>query len=186
MAARTPKRSRKATAGSSKRAQPRGKAIPLYSPDEFGASGQLLVFKKMFDSFDIDGSGAITKQDFGQLVRLIGYNPTGAQLKSWESEFESKESPNKIEFHNFLTVMSRLVQAYATPDEIDDEVIKAFEEFDPQKCETVKLSDLRHLMTEDGEDPLTDVEWEELAKHAAATRDGEVNYAEFVRHMRKD
>eukprot|EP01043_Picozoa_sp_COSAG02_P067197 COSAG02_NODE_10711_length_1876_cov_2.884074_1_plen_294_part_00 len=74
---------------------------------------QTAEFKEAFSLFDKDGDGAITTKELGTVMRCLGQNPTGAELKDMVNEVQRGNGRRcfagngTIDFPQFLTIMAR-------------------------------------------------------------------------------
>ena len=56
-------------------------------------SSPITVYRRVFDLFDHDGSGTIEVQELGQTLRLLGKNPSDADVQEivtmcdWDGEW---------------------------------------------------------------------------------------------------
>ena len=138
---------------------------------------QIAEFKEAFLLFDKDGDGTITSGELGTVMRSLGQNPTEAECQDMINEVDDS-GDGKIDFDEFLVMMSRKVKDLDT----DDEIRAAFETFDNDGNGFVSASELKHVMHKLGE-KLTDAEIDEMIHEADIDGDGQVSYSEFVKMM---
>ncbi|XP_060582056.1 calmodulin-A-like [Ruditapes philippinarum] len=66
---------------------------------------QLSDFQRAFDLFDPDGDGTITTLELGTIMRVIGQNPTEAELQDMVNEVD-EDGNGTIEFDEFVKMMA--------------------------------------------------------------------------------
>lgn len=89
-----------------------------------------------------------------------------------------KDNDGKIDFSEFLTLMSRQLKN----DSSEDEIREAFKVFDREGRGVINAAELKHALTTIGE-PLTDKEAEDLFKSADIGNDGLINYEELIQNL---
>ena len=65
---------------------------------------QIAGFRDAFSIFDKDGDGTITTKELGTVMRVLGQNPTSAELQEMVNEFDNDGS-GSIDFTEFLIVI---------------------------------------------------------------------------------
>lgn len=66
---------------------------------------ELAEFQEAFNLFDKDGDGTITYKELGTVMRSLGEDPTGDELKALMRKVDSKGN-GIIDFSSFLVVMA--------------------------------------------------------------------------------
>eukprot|EP00069_Balaena_mysticetus_P011608 bmy_21369T0 len=130
--------------------------------------------REAFDLFDADGTGTIDVA-----MRALGFEPKKEEIKKMISEID-KERTGKMNFSDFLTVMTQKMSEKDTKEEI----LKAFKLFDDDETGKISFRNLKRVAKELGEN-LTDEELQEMIDEADRDGDGEVNEQEFLRIMKK-
>ncbi|KAK7797421.1 hypothetical protein U0070_002116, partial [Myodes glareolus] len=130
--------------------------------------------REAFDLFDADGTGTIDVA-----MRALGFEPKKEEIKKMISEID-KEGTGKMNFSDFLTVMTQKMSEKDTKEEI----LKAFKLFDDDETGKISFKNLKRVAKELGEN-LTDEELQEMIDEADRDGDGEVNEQEFLRIMKK-
>uniref|UniRef100_A0A8D0G6Z3 Calglandulin n=1 Tax=Sphenodon punctatus TaxID=8508 RepID=A0A8D0G6Z3_SPHPU len=138
---------------------------------------QVMEFQEAFSLFDKDGDVCITTKELGVVMRLLGQNPTQAELQDMINEVDTDGS-GTIDYPKFLSMMARRVR----DSDGEEEIREAFRVFDKDGNGYVSVAELRHVITNLGE-KLSDEEVDEMIKEADGDRDGQVNYEEFVRML---
>ncbi|KAJ8796883.1 hypothetical protein J1605_001954 [Eschrichtius robustus] len=112
-------------------------------------------------------------------MRALGFEPKKEEIKKMISEID-KERTGKMNFSDFLTVMTQKMSEKDTKEEI----LKAFKLFDDDETGKISFRNLKRVAKELGEN-LTDEELQEMIDEADRDGDGEVNEQEFLRIMKK-
>ncbi|XP_052597093.1 centrin-2 isoform X1 [Peromyscus californicus insignis] len=135
--------------------------------------------REAFDLFDADGTGTIDIKELKVAMRALGFEPKKEEIKKMISEID-KEGTGKMNFSDFLTVMTQKMSEKDTKEEI----LKAFKLFDDDETGKISFKNLKRVAKELGEN-LTDEELQEMIDEADRDGDGEVNEQEFLRIMKK-
>eukprot|EP00073_Rattus_norvegicus_P055537 XP_215222.5 PREDICTED: centrin-2 isoform X1 [Rattus norvegicus] len=135
--------------------------------------------REAFDLFDADGTGTIDMKELKVAMRALGFEPKKEEIKKMISEID-KEGTGKMNFSDFLTVMTQKMSEKDTKEEI----LKAFKLFDDDETGKISFKNLKRVAKELGEN-LTDEELQEMIDEADRDGDGEVNEQEFLRIMKK-
>ncbi|XP_004684041.1 PREDICTED: centrin-1 [Condylura cristata] len=135
--------------------------------------------REAFDLFDADGSGTIDVKELRVAMRALGFEPKKEEIKKIISEVD-KEGKGKVNFNDFLAVMTQKMAEKDTKQEI----LKAFRLFDDDETGKISFRNLKRVASELGEH-LTDEELQEMIDEADRDGDGEVNEEEFLLIMQK-
>ena len=131
---------------------------------------QIAEFKEAFSLFDKDGDGTITTKELGTVMRSLGQNPNETELQYMIKEV--------VAFPEFLIIMAQKMK----DKDIKDEIREAFRVFDKDGNGSISKAELRHVLTNLGEN-LTEAEVDEMISVADIDGDGQVNYEEFFNMM---
>ena len=134
-------------------------------------------FHTIFELFDKDNSGSITTKELGTVMRNLGQNPSEEELKQMIREVDLNGN-GTIDFKEFMCLMVKKMK----DNDFDEELQEAFKVFDRDQNGYISSHELRHTMTNLGEN-LTPEEVEEMIKEADIDGDGQVDYQEFVKMM---
>ncbi|XP_006216266.2 centrin-2 [Camelus dromedarius] len=149
------------------------------SPKPELTEDQKQEIREAFDLFDADGTGTIDVKELKVAMRALGFEPKKEEIKKMISEID-KEGTGKMNFSDFLTVMTQKMSEKDTKEEI----LKAFKLFDDDETGKISFKNLKRVAKELGEN-LTDEELQEMIDEADRDGDGEVNEQEFLRIMKK-
>ncbi|XP_054437771.1 centrin-2 [Pteronotus mesoamericanus] len=149
------------------------------SPKPELTAEQIQEIRQAFDLFDTDATGTIDVKELKVAMRALGFEPKKEEIKKMISEID-KEGTGKMNFNDFLTVMTQKMSEKDTKEEI----LKAFKLFDDDETGTISFNNLKRVAKELGEN-LTDEELQEMIDEADRDGDGEVNEQEFLRIMKK-
>jgi len=130
-------------------------------------------YQECFNYNDKKGKGTIESKDLGLVMRSLGLNPTEAELKDFTTEAGAT-----LTFDQFLKYATKPLKT--NPSE--EEMREAFKVFDKDGQGFLSAAELRHIMTNLGE-RLSKEELEEMIKEADTNKDGNINYASFVKLM---
>ncbi|KAK9361527.1 hypothetical protein V1527DRAFT_458076 [Lipomyces starkeyi] len=131
------------------------------------------AYQNAFALFDKRGTGKVSLQALGDLLRACGQNPTLAEIEELEESVGGD-----FDFETFLQVLNR-PDGFRAPGEPED-YVRGFQVFDKDKTGFIGVGELRYILTSLGE-KLSSEEVDELLKNVDVTKDGNVNYTDFVR-----
>ncbi|KAL2267270.1 hypothetical protein VTJ83DRAFT_4547 [Remersonia thermophila] len=129
-------------------------------------------YKEAFSLFDVRGSGRVSLDKLGDLLRACGQNPTLAEIQELE-----KSVGGDFDFETFQRVLNR-PGGFRDPGE-PEEYCRGFQVFDKDMTGFIGVGQLKYILTNLGE-KMTEEEVDELLK-AVDTSNGQVNYTELVR-----
>ena len=106
-------------------------------------------------------------------MRAIGQNPTLGEIDELERSVGSD-----FDFETFVKIVTR-------PDGFKDlgepeDYVRGFQVFDKDQTGYIGVGELRYILTSLGE-KLTDTEVDELLRGVNVSKDGNVDYVEFVK-----
>ena len=137
---------------------------------------EIAEFQEAFSLFDKEGDGTITTEELGPVMRSLGQNPTNAELMDMINEVDA-DGNGIIDFPAFLTMMARKMKE----TDSDEEIREVFKVFDKDGNGFISASELRHVMSNLGEDLIEEVD--EMIREAGLDSSSQVNYEEFVAMM---
>ncbi|PLN85019.1 EF-hand [Aspergillus taichungensis] len=129
-------------------------------------------YKEAFSLFDRRGSGTVSLELLGDLLRACGQNPTQEEIAGLE-----KNLGGDFDFESFLKVLNR-PGGFREPGD-PEEYCRGFQVFDKDLTGFIGVGQLRYILTNLGE-KMSDDEVDELLK-AVDTSSGEINYTDLVR-----
>ena len=109
----------------------------------------------------------------------LGYNPTDAEIEEMVTMLDSNRN-GKIDFNEFLGMVSRKMKVGATDEEIKD----TLRVFDKDCNGFISAAELRQALANFGQ-KLSEEEVDEIIKEVDFDGDGQIDYAEFVSMMKK-
>jgi len=131
-------------------------------------------YKEAFSLFDKRGTGRVSLDSLGDLLRACGQNPTLAEIRDLE-----KQAGGDFDFDSFSKILNR-PNGFRDPGE-PEEYCRGFQVFDKNMTGFIGVGQLRYILTNLGE-KMSDEEVDELLKGVNVdTSSGEVNYVELVR-----
>ncbi|KAG5366604.1 Myosin regulatory light chain cdc4 [Yarrowia sp. B02] len=132
-------------------------------------------FKDAFSLFDKKGTGKIPAEALGDLLRAVGQNPTLAEIDDLKQSI-----PAEFDYETFSKIVNR-PSGFKSLGEPED-YIRGFQVFDKDSTGFVGVGEMRYILTSLGE-KMSDSEVDELLKGVNVTRDGNVNYVDFVKSI---
>ncbi|RMJ24659.1 hypothetical protein PHISP_04464 [Aspergillus sp. HF37] len=129
-------------------------------------------YKEAFSLFDKRGTGHVSLESLGDLLRACGQNPTLAEVSDLE-----KTIGGDFTYDAFLKVLNR-PGGFRDPGD-PEEYCRGFQVFDKDMTGFIGVGQLRYILTNLGE-KMSDDEVDELLK-AVDTSSGEINYTDLVR-----
>ena len=138
---------------------------------------QIAEIKETFSLFDKTGSGTITLDEMGIIIRALGQTPTEAEMEVMKREADP-EGTGRVDYPEFLSIFAK----YQKEPVSESEILNAFQELDDRNKGTITVKRLRHLMSTCGE-TLTEEEIQKMIHYANPDHEGNVNYRDFVKLM---
>lgn len=147
------------------------------SIQEVLGENQIIQCKEAFSLFDKNGSGQVSRDDLGDLMRSVGRNPTDQELQDLLREADV-ENTGSINFESFIIVMSNSVSTL----ESTEELLEAFQFFDKEGLGVINTSQLKDILT-NSEEKFSDEDIGDLLKLADEYDTGYVNYKDLAQVM---
>ncbi|CAL9228225.1 unnamed protein product [Arabidopsis halleri] len=135
--------------------------------------------REIFDLFDIDGSGSIDASELNVAMRSLGFEMNNEQINELMAEVDKNKS-GAIDFEEFVHMMTT---KFGERESID-ELSKAFKIIDHDNNGKISPRDIKVIAKELGEN-FTDNDIEEMIEEADRDEDGEVNFEEFMKMMKR-
>lgn len=133
--------------------------------------------------FDKNGDGMISLEEFRQVLRALGQEPTDDELQMMMKSVDTDQS-GSVDFDEFLCMMkAHLIAEGAEPTE-EEELRAVFQVFDQNKNGYITAAELKSAMINLGE-RLTTEELQAMINAADIDGDGQIDYNEFLQMMRK-
>ncbi|XP_019647105.1 PREDICTED: troponin C-like isoform X1 [Branchiostoma belcheri] len=141
---------------------------------------QVEELQMAFSIFDRDGSGEISTQNLGTILKQCGLNPSRDELDAIMAEAD-EDGSGTMDFDEFLELMAK--QMHQDQYEMDEtEVRAAFRIFDKDNDGFISIEELRTMADACGED-LSDDELKDLLDDGDGDRDGRLDYEEFKDYL---
>ncbi|CAD5114659.1 DgyrCDS3709 [Dimorphilus gyrociliatus] len=142
---------------------------------------RLTEFKEAFMLFDKDKDGVVSMKELGSVMRLLGQNPTEAELQDMMNEIDA-DGNGAIDFEEFLEMLTKKM----TESSEEDEIKEAFKVFDKNSDGVISFDELRHVLINLGEN-IKDDDVAEIIK-AVITSDDDISegirYEDFRRMVK--
>ena len=133
--------------------------------------------KEVFDLFDQNKDGKITRAELYDVLRTMGLGKTEEEIKAIIHDYDSNDN-GTMEFSEFLEMVSQK-EGNSTVDS-ENETRKTFLAFDLNRDGYISKSELRKAMENLGENP-TDEEIDKMMQEADVNHDNLISYEEFVK-----
>jgi Ca2+-binding EF-hand superfamily protein len=126
-----------------------------------------------FKVFDEDGSGNISVEELGQVMRSLGQSPNETELRDMIKEVDVDFS-GAIDFEEFKALM------VSSQGDRTSRLKLAFSVFDENQSGEITADEMRAVMSKFG---LTDEELDEMVKEVDHDGDGSIDFEEFCKLM---
>lgn len=174
--------------GGSNKSLGAGRSQSAVDLNTFGEE-ELREYRELFNLIDTDGSGEISREELGNLVKILGIKLSSTELQLMINEIGSTNKKpeacetGEINFEDFIRIMSRRVSA----DYSAQEVKHAFKVFASEDTPPghIKVEDLEKALTKYGETKMSETDVKELMSRIQLGGDSLFNYADYVNIMMK-
>ncbi|NMG08474.1 EF-hand domain-containing protein [Brasilonema sp. UFV-L1] len=126
-----------------------------------------------FTVFDEDGSGAISTEELGQVMRSLGQTPSDTEVRDMIKEVDVDLS-GSIDFEEFKALM------VSRQGDRNSRLKLAFSVFDENGSGEITADEMRSVMSQFG---LTDEELDEMVKEVDHDGDASIDFKEFCQLM---
>ena len=133
---------------------------------------QRAEYREAFDMFVADGGETVPTTKLATVLRSLGLCPTQAEVAAMAAE-----AGEALTFDALVGCIQTAMQK--TPSQ--DELLEALTAFDHTGSGTIRVEDLRKVLTEMAEDKLTPDQVEDLIRDGDKYRTGEVSFEFFQR-----
>lgn len=124
--------------------------------------------------FDQVGDGKIDGEQIPDLLRSMGLNPLGSDLKPVTDEHKG----SRVEFERFLGIYT---QFRNKPEPVREDFIEGFKCYDRDNSGTIDAGTLRGMLCFRGDSKLTEEEADELLAPIEDPKHGIVSYEEIIK-----
>lgn len=124
--------------------------------------------------FDQVGDGKIDGEQIPDLLRSMGLNPLGSDLKPVTDEHKG----SRVEFERFLGIYT---QFRNKPEPVREDFIEGFKCYDRDNSGTIDAGTLRGMLCFRGDSKLTEEEADELLAPIEDPKNGIVSYEEIIK-----
>jgi calmodulin len=149
---------------------------------------EIQELKEIFGMVDRDGSGSITEDELAELMQTLGIDTSQGELTAMIKELDDQANggngDGKIQFNEFLKVMSRKVNANFTSEQVKS-AFHIFEGND-SKPGTISADSLIEALTSLGTTKLTFDNASALVQQLEPDASGNINYIDYIKMMMHD
>ncbi|CDR17423.1 unnamed protein product, partial [Oncorhynchus mykiss] len=139
----------------------------------FLSEDMIAEFQAAFNLFDSDGGGDISTRELGQVMRMLGQNPTREELALIIEEVD-EDGSGSIDFEEFLVMMVRLLKEDQA-GKSEEELSEVFRIFDKNGDGFIDREELNDILAATGE-PVTEEECIELMTDADLNKDNRLDF----------
>eukprot|EP01065_Artemidia_motanka_P021933 TRINITY_DN2614_c2_g1_i1.p1 TRINITY_DN2614_c2_g1~~TRINITY_DN2614_c2_g1_i1.p1 ORF type:complete len:151 (+),score=27.77 TRINITY_DN2614_c2_g1_i1:108-560(+) len=139
---------------------------------------QIQEFREAFLLFDSDGSGSISVDELGEVMRSVGQACSDDEIQRLIKEADM-DNNGVIDFPEFLTIMAHRMEK---TQDADEDLKETFRFYDINGTGYISPSNLQFAMNKLGL-RMTAEEADEMIREADLTGDGVMNYEEFRKMM---
>jgi len=122
--------------------------------------------RETFALFDQNNDGYITKQEFTTLLRALGKNLTDLEITNIIQQADIQN--DTIDFDKFVILLNQI-----TPKDTQQDLINAYELFDPENNGFIKVPEFKHIMTNLGE-KLNELEINNIIQELDSNNEGKI------------
>jgi Ca2+-binding EF-hand superfamily protein len=122
--------------------------------------------RETFALFDQNNDGYITKQEFTTLLRALGKNVTDLEITNIIQQADIQN--DTIDFDKFIILINQI-----TPKDTQQDLINAYELFDPENNGFIKVPEFKHIMTNLGE-KLNELEINNIIQELDTNNEGKI------------
>merc|ERR1712156_788395 len=133
----------------------------------------ILEYQEAFNQFDPDNKGLVATKELGNLLRVLGINPTNEELQDLTIQIDPHVT-GFLKLPDLLDMMSRIILERNYDAQIED----AFRCFDKNGIGTISRQGL-HAVFENLGEKLVEDEIEGLLEEADVENEGVVCYSDF-------
>ncbi|KAJ7356107.1 Myosin light polypeptide 6 [Desmophyllum pertusum] len=131
-------------------------------------------FKDAYCLFDRVGDGKIDGDQIEDLLRSMGLNPQGSDLKQVRDDFKDK----RVEFEEWLGIYT---QFRSKPEPVREDFIEGFKCYDRDGTGTIDGASLRGMLCLRGDSRLTEDEANDILAPVEDAQKGVINYEEIIK-----
>jgi calmodulin len=139
------------------------------------SENKLIGCKELFDYFDNDKDGELTKGQLKEVLKALGENPDEKELEKMMIQIDGDKF-GKLNFKEFVELYSRKIE---DPD-TEEDLVEGFKLFDKHNKGSFPLVEMKLLLIE-LVPRLSEEEAEEIVKEADFNNDGEVDFKELTK-----
>eukprot|EP00730_Choanoeca_flexa_P005664 TRINITY_DN11996_c1_g1_i4.p1 TRINITY_DN11996_c1_g1~~TRINITY_DN11996_c1_g1_i4.p1 ORF type:complete len:166 (+),score=36.40 TRINITY_DN11996_c1_g1_i4:40-537(+) len=130
----------------------------------------------LFEFFDKDGNGIISKQELRQALQLVGHAPSEATVTALLNKVDL-DSNDTIDQSEFAKIMQEQMQV--PMGGMSTEVLQSFQVFDSELQGFMTEDDFRKMLANYGE-AMPESEIQEMLNLCPRSSDGRIDYKGFV------
>ncbi|XP_044016221.1 dynein regulatory complex protein 8-like isoform X1 [Aphidius gifuensis] len=134
-----------------------------------------------FDVFDNARSHEVDVRELGTIIRSLGCVISEAELQEIQVEVEDVEN-NCVTQERFVEYMSKAIREQKFKPAEPEDLLRAFQVFDPENRGYIMRSELEKAMIEIGE-PFSEEEIKEMMAFASDPSSNKINYEHYINSL---
>uniref|UniRef100_UPI00358E147D troponin C, skeletal muscle-like n=1 Tax=Myxine glutinosa TaxID=7769 RepID=UPI00358E147D len=143
---------------------------------------QIGEFKAAFDMFDADRGGDINTSELGNVMTLLGQNPSKEELDAIIEEVD-EDGSGTIDFEEFLVMMVMQMKEDAIQSGLsEEELADVFRILDRNQDGYIDRDELWEILKHTGES-ISETEVDTLMIEGDKNNDGKLDFDEFLKMM---
>lgn len=140
---------------------------------------QVINYKEVFDAFDSDKNGFITKLELQSLLEKFYRDVSQSDAEKLISKIDRNDD-GMLDFEEFLTLMASFDDD--SEENLKEQLQLAFKTFDKNDDGKISLEELKYALQNIGE-KFTEEEVKEMLESADSNGDGYIDFPEFLTLM---
>jgi len=142
--------------------------------------------RRAFLFFDKDGSGTISLDELGDVLRVAGMNPTRQEIQDLRAQFDA-DNNGVINYDEFVHMMKSMKIVPETSKALQKKMETAFSKFDKDGDGFISIHELRDMLMKMANNPIsrrrtkmTESDLHDILGPMDINGDGKLDYKEYL------